>query len=194
MTNMPFSVLGLCGSLRRSSYNRAALEAAGRLMPAGLQLSIGAFDAVPIYSADEQERGWPAAVTQLADAIARADAVLIASPEYNFSVPGGLKNAIDWVSRLPAQPLRDKPVAIMGAATGPLGTARMQYDLRRILQSLEARVLLKPEVFISNAKTKFDADGRLRDETTSKFIGEQMQAFARWIAREKAASLSTART
>jgi chromate reductase len=186
------TVVGLCGSLRKGSYNHAALDAAGRLMPTGMQLLIKPFDAIPIYNADNQELGWPLAVTQLAEAISGADAVLIASPEYNFSVPGGLKNAIDWLSRLPAQPLRDKPVAIMGAATGPLGTARMQYELRRILNSLEARVLLKPEVFISNAKSKFGSDGDLIDETTLKFIGDQMQAFARWIARERAAMHSTA--
>jgi chromate reductase, NAD(P)H dehydrogenase (quinone) len=186
-------VAGLCGSLRAGSFNQAALEAAGRLMPAALTLSIEPWAAVPIYCADEQEHGWPSAVLELGRAISSADAVLIASPEYNFGVPGGLKNVLDWLSRLPQQPLRGKPVALLGAATGPLGTARVQYELRRILHSLEARVLLKPEVFIANAKAKFDAEGRLVDETTLKFLGEQMQALQRWIVRERAAAAAEAR-
>jgi chromate reductase len=182
------NVAGLCGSLRAASYNLGSLEAAGRLMPAGMALRIASFGQIPIYSADEQERAWPAAVLELGEAIARADAVLIASPEYNFSVPGGLKNAIDWLSRLPQQPFKGKPVAIMGAATGPVGTARMQYELRRILHGLEAQVLLKPEIFVSNAKAKFDSEGRLVDEATLKFIGDQMLALQRLIRRERAAS------
>ncbi|HSV34172.1 MAG TPA: NADPH-dependent FMN reductase [Ramlibacter sp.] len=182
------NVAGLCGSLRAASYNMAALQAAGRLMPPGMRLSVESFAQVPIYSPDEQERGWPTAVLALGAAIARADAVLVASPEYNFSVPGGLKNTLDWLSRLPQQPFKGKPVAILGAATGPLGTARMQYDLRRIFHSLEAQVLLKPEVFIGHANTKFDAEGRLVDEVTLKFLADQMQALRRLIVREQAAS------
>jgi len=180
------NVAGLCGSLRAASYNLASLKAAGGLMPAGMALRIASFAEIPVYSADEQEHAWPAAVLALGEAIARADAVLIASPEYNFSVPGGLKNAIDWLSRLPQQPFKGKPVAIMGAATGPLGTARMQYELRRILHGLEAQVLLKPEIFIGNAKAKFDGEGHLVDETTLKLMGDQMVALQRLIRRELA--------
>jgi chromate reductase len=191
--DLSLRVAGLCGSLRAGSFNQAALEAAGRQMPASMTLSIEPWAGVPIYCADEQEHGWPSAVLDIARAIANADAVLIASPEYNFGVPGGLKNLLDWLSRLPAQPFRGKPVALLGAATGPLGTARVQYDLRRILHSLEARVLLKPEVFIGNAKAKFDAQGRLVDETTLKFLGDQMQALRRWIVRERAAAEAEAR-
>jgi chromate reductase, NAD(P)H dehydrogenase (quinone) len=181
-------VAGLCGSLRAASYNWAALDAAGRLMPAGMTLRVEEFAKFPIYCSDEQERGWPREVLELGQAIADADAVLIGSPEYNFSVPGGLKNAIDWLSRLPRQPFKGKPVAIMGAATGPVGTARMQYELRRVMHGLEAQVLLKPEVFISNAKSKFDGEGRLVDEVTLKFIKDQMAAFERLIRRERAAA------
>lgn len=184
------NVAGLCGSLRAASYNRASLDAAGRLMPAGMALRIEPFAQIPIYCADEQERAWPREVLALGEAIAQADAVLIASPEYNFSVPGGLKNALDWLSRLPNQPFKGKPVAIMGAATGPVGTARMQYELRRVMHGLEAQVLLKPEIFISNAKSKFDSEGRLVDEVTLKFIGDQMTAFERLIRRERAAAQS----
>lgn len=187
-TTDEFNVAGLCGSLRAASCNRAALEAAGRSMPRGMRLRVESFARFPIYNADEQDHGWPPAVLELGEAIARADAVLIASPEYNFSVPGGLKNALDWLSRLPQQPFKGKPVAIMGAATGPVGTARMQYDLRKILHFLDAQVLLKPEVFIGNAKAKFDAQGQLVDNTTLKFIGDQMTALERLIWRERAAT------
>ena len=180
-----YTVVGLCGSLRAASYNRAALDAAGRLMPSGMALRIGTFSQVPIYCPDGQERAWPSDVVALGQTIAQADAVLIASPEYNFSVPGGLKNALDWLSRLPEQPFRGKPVAIMGAATGPVGTARMQYDLRKILHCLEAQVLLKPEIFIGQAKTKFDANGHLVDEVTLQFITEQMLALQRLIRRDR---------
>lgn len=181
-----YTVFGLCGSLRAASYNRAVLDAAGRLMPSGMVLRIGTFSQVPIYCPDEQERAWPLDVVALGQAIAQADAVLIASPEYNFSVPGGLKNVLDWLSRLPEQPFRGKPVAIMGAATGPVGTARMQYDLRKILHCLEAQVLLKPEIFIGHAKTKFDAAGHLVDATTLQFVQDQMVALQRLIRQERA--------
>lgn len=177
------TVIGLCGSLRSSSYNRAALDAAGASMPDGMTLEMAQWSKIPIFNADDQASGWPESVVALGDAIRLADAVLIASPEYNFSVPGGLKNALDWLSRLPEQPFKDKAVAIMGASAGPLGTARMQYDLRRILHFLEAHTLLKPEVFIGNAQAKFDENGRLADEVTRRFIGDQMVALERWVLR-----------
>jgi chromate reductase len=180
---MTIKVLGLCGSLRARSYNRAALDAARELMPDGATLLAGSFAGLPIYNADDQAQGWPAGLAPLADSVRAADAVLIASPEYNFSIPGGLKNALDWLSRLPDQPFKGKPVAIMGAATGPVGTARMQYDLRRVLQFLEAEVLQKPEVFIGLAASKVDAEGRLADETSRRFIGDQMRALVDLVAR-----------
>jgi chromate reductase len=180
-------VLGLCGSLRARSYNRSVLQAAGELMPASATLQVGSLHGIPIYNADDQAQGWPPAVLALADAVRQCDAVLIASPEYNFSIPGGLKNALDWLSRLPDQPFKGQPVAIMGAAPGPVGTARMQYDLRRVLQFLEAEVLQKPEIFIGHAATKFDEGGRLIDETTRRFIGDQMRALVELIARNRRA-------
>jgi len=183
MTDKQIRVLGLCGSLRARSFNRHALAAAGSLMPQGMTMEVGAFADFPVYNADEQERGWPEAVQRLGDQVAAADAVLIASPEYNFSVPGGLKNALDWLSRLPQGPFKGKPVAILGAASGPVGTARMQYDLRKILQFMEAHVLLKPEVFIAHAQEKFDGDGQLVDPMGRKFIGEQMLALRAWALR-----------
>jgi len=179
-------VAGLCGSLRARSYNRAALEAAGALMPAGMRLRVESFAQLPVYNPDDQALGWPPSLLALGDALRHADAVLIASPEYNFGIPGGLKNALDWLSRLPDQPFRNKPVAILGASPGPVGTVRMQYELRKALHFLEAQVLLKPEVFIGHAPTKFDEAGRLIDETTRKFLGDQMVALHAWIVRVKA--------
>lgn len=176
-------IAGLCGSLRTQSYNMMALKTAGAVMPDGMRLEIESIADLPLYSADVQAQGFPEGVTRLVEAIRAADAVLIASPEYNYSVPGVLKNAIDWVSRVDAQPFNDKPVAILGASMGPVGTARMQYDLRKIMLFLNANVLVKPEIFIGVAQHKFDASGELTDETTRKYIGEQMKALKAWTLR-----------
>jgi len=178
-----YNVLGMCGSLRAKSFNRSALLAAGELMPAGMTLSIADYADVPLYNQDLQNQGIPESVSRLVQAVAASDAVLIASPEYNFSVSGVLKNAIDWLSRVPAPPFKDKPVAILSATMGPLGGARSQYDLRKILGSQDALVLVKPEIFIGVAQTKFDADGKLTDETTRKLLTDQLVAFQRWIGR-----------
>ncbi len=177
------NVLGICGSLRAKSFNRSALLAAAELMPAGMQLTVAEYADVPLFNQDVQDQGIPAAVTRLGQAIQTADAVLIASPEYNFSISGVLKNAIDWLSRLPAPPFKDKPVAILSATMGPLGGGRHQYELRKVLGSQDALVLVKPEVFIGLAQTKFDADGKLADAATRKAVEAQMQAFERWIGR-----------
>ena len=122
------------------------------------------------------------AVAGLRKPIRQADGVLIATPEYNFSIPGGLKNAIDWVSRVDDQPFALKPVAMLSASPGPVGGARMQYDLRKVMLFLNAMPLVKPEVFIGMAGGKFDAEGRCTDEGTRKFVGDQMLAFEKWIA------------
>ena len=177
------NVLGICGSLRAKSFNRSALLAAAEQMPAGMQLTIAEYGDVPLFNQDVQNQGIPAAVTRLAGEIAAADAVLIASPEYNFSVSGVLKNAIDWLSRVPAPPFKDKPVAILSATMGPLGGGRHQYELRKVLGSQDALVLVKPEVFINAAHTKFDAEGKLTDEPTRKILADQMVALQRWIGR-----------
>jgi chromate reductase len=177
------NVLGICGSLRAKSFNHSALRAAAELMPAGMHLSLADYADVPLFNQDVQDQGMPAAVTRLAEAIRAADAILIASPEYNFSVSGVLKNAIDWVSRVPGLPFKDKPVAILSATMGPLGGGRHQYELRKILGSQDALVLVKPEVFIGLAQTKFDADGKLTDAATRTALEGQMQAFERWIGR-----------
>jgi chromate reductase, NAD(P)H dehydrogenase (quinone) len=173
----PLQLLGLCGSLRSGSLNRATLNAAATVLSPHISLSVLDFRGVVVFDADEQARELPANVLGIADAMRVADGVLIASPEYNFGIPGGLKNLIDWLSRLPDQPFKLKPVAIMGAATGPLGTARMQYELRRVLHCLEAQVLLKPEIFIAHAAGKFDGNGTLTDDPTRQLLKQQMAAF-----------------
>ena len=177
------NVLGICGSLRAKSFNRSALLAAAELMPAGMQLTVADYADVPLFNQDVQDKGFPEAVMRLAQQIREADALLIASPEYNFSISGVLKNAIDWLSRVPAPPFKDKPVAILSATMGPLGGARQQYELRKVLGSQDALVLVKPEVFIGQAQTKFDAEGKLTDAATRKAVTDQMLALERWIAR-----------
>ncbi len=182
--NTPFKVLGFCGSLRQKSYNMIALKTAGELMPAGMKLEITRYDDLPMYNYDLQEKGFPAAATRLRDEILAADALLFASPEYNWSVGAPLKNVIDWMSRFQPQPFANKPTALFSATTGPMGGSRGQYDLRRILAGLGAHWLAKPEVFIGMAAGKF-ADGKLTDETTRKFLTDEMVAFADWIGRVK---------
>ena len=177
------NILGLCGSLRSKSFNRGALLAAAELMPAAMHLSVANYDAIPLFNQDLQDQGMPAAVTQLAQQISAADALLIASPEYNFSISGVLKNAIDWLSRVPVQPFKDKPVALMSATAGPVGGARHQYEVRKILGGLDALVLTRPVVFINLCQSKFDAGGRLVDAAARKAVADQMLAFERWIAR-----------
>lgn len=165
-------VLGISGSLRKASYNSMALRAAQKLAPAGMEISIADISQIPVFNDDVRAAGEPAPVTALKAQIRAADAVLIVTPEYNFSIPGGLKNALDWMSRPPEPPLGGKPVAIMGAATGPVGTARVQYHLRQVLVFLDTFTVNKPEVFISNCASKFNEQGELTDETAIKLIGE----------------------
>jgi len=175
-------IVGLCGSLRAASFNRMAMKLAAECMPASMTLEDVDWRDVPVFDGDVLARGLPPAVAALRERIRRADGVLIVTPEYNFSVPGGLKNVLDWLSRGEDQPWPFKPVAIASASGGPLGGARMQYDLRKVLLYLNALVLAKPEVFIAMAHTKFDvANGRCTDEVTRKFMTDQMLAFERWI-------------
>ena len=179
----PIRILAISGSLRKASYNTAALRAAQELAPDGMTIDIADISAVPLYNDDSKALGLPASVETLCAAIRAADAVLIATPEYNYSIPGVLKNAIDWVSRAAPQPFADKPVAILGASPGALGTARAQYDLRKIFVFLDGRVLNKPEIFIAGASSKFDADGRLTDEPTRNIMAQQLVALKAWTHR-----------
>ena len=169
-------VLGISGSLRKGSYNSMALRAAQKLVPAGMTLDIADIGNIPLFNDDVRAAGEPEAVTALKAQVRAADAVLIATPEYNFSIPGVLKNTLDWLSRPPEPPIDGKVVALMGASPGPVGTARVQYDLRKVLVFMNAFTVNKPEVFISFAPTKFNAQGELTDEATGKFIGELLVA------------------
>jgi chromate reductase len=177
-------ILGVCGSLRKASLNMIALRACGELLPPGMHLEIASLADLPMFNQDVLDAGMPAPVKRLRDQITAADGLLIASPEYNFSVPAPLKNAIDWGSRAPNQVFQDKPVALFSVAPGPVGGARMQYDLRKMLVQLWGLVLPRPEVFIVNAAPKF-ADGKLVDEASRKFLGELLAGFKVWIERVK---------
>lgn len=178
-------ILGICGSLRRASYNMAALRACRELMPQGMTLEIADIGDLPLYNQDIYDAGMPAPVKRVREQIAGADGLLFASPEYNFSVSAPLKNLIDWASRAPNQVFQDKPVAIFSVTTGPLGGPRNQYDLRKMLVQLWAYPLPRPEVFIGNAQSKFDAEGRLTDETSRKFLADLLTGFRDWIVRMK---------
>ena len=179
----PLHFLGISGSLRKKSYNTAALHAAQQLLPEGVAMETLDLAAIPIYNDDVREQGFPPPVERLRGKIAAADAVLIVTPEYNYSVPGMLKNAIDWASRPPNQPFDGKPVAIMGASPGVIGTARAQYHLRQSFVFLNACVLNKPEVMIGSAATRFDAQGNLTDEATRGFIKALLVSLADWTRR-----------
>ena len=176
-------VLGIVGSLRKGSYNKLALRTAIELKPAGMEIE--SFDIAPLppYDEDLREKGFPKAVEELREKIRAADALLLVTPEYNYSVSGVLKNAIDWASRPPDQPFNDKPVAIMGASGGILGTARAQYHLRQVCVFLNMHPINKPEVMIAQAQNKFDASGRLTDETARKLIAELLVNLAAWTER-----------
>jgi chromate reductase len=181
MADGDLKVLGISGSLRKASFNSAALRACSELLPPGMSLQIASYD-LPIFNQDLLDAGMPEPVRRIREEIARADGLLIASPEYNFSVPAPLKNLIDWGSRPPNQVFQDKPVAVFSVAPGPVGGTRMQYDLRRILGQLWGHVLPRPEVFITQAAAKFQ-DGRLTDETSRKFLAELLAGFKVWIER-----------
>ena len=176
-------VIGISGSLRAGSFNTAALRAAIELAPAGMLIEPAEIGELPHYNDDIRLAGYPPKVAELRAQIADADAVLFVTPEYNFSVPGVLKNAIDWISRAPSQPLDGKPVAIMGASGGLLGTARAQYHLRQMLVFLDAHPINKPEVMIGQAGSKFDETGRLQDEATRELIRALLVSLATWTRR-----------
>ncbi len=176
-------VLGIAGSLREGSYNRGALRAAKELAPEGMEVEIFDIAGLPGFNQD-QEADPPEQAAELKRKIREADAVVLVTPEYNYSISGVLKNAIDWASR----PYGDsawegKPAAIMGASGGAIATARAQYDLRKMMVFLNMFPLNRPEVMIGNAGEKFDENGKLTDEQTRKFISDQMQALLEWTRK-----------
>ncbi|PPQ39984.1 chromate reductase [Rhodoblastus acidophilus] len=183
MAQQDLHFVTLLGSLRKASFNGGIARALPGLAPAGVRVSaLGSVGDFPHYDADLQAEGIPAAVTAMGEAIAAADGVIIVSPEYNYSIPGSLKNAIDWLSRLPQQPFKAKPILIQSASPGALGGARMQYQLRQSFVFLDGRVFNAPEVMVGGAMGKFDKDsGDLTDEGTKAFIAKQLAAFAEFV-------------
>jgi chromate reductase len=174
------NVLAICGSLRAGSYNRAALRTAIELKPPGMTIETADIGSFPLYNEDVRAQGFPPPVEKLRQKIKEADALLFATPEYNYSIPGVLKNAIDWASRPPDQPFAGKPVAMMGAGAGMAGTARAQYDLRRCCVFLDMHPINKPEVLIGVAHTKFDAEGAFTDEVGRGLIRDLLVALEQW--------------
>jgi chromate reductase len=180
-------ILGFAGSLRKQSYNRSALRAAVKLVPAGITLETFDLAGIPPFNQDH-EKGPPDAVRQFKTAILEADAILVVTPEYNYSVSGVLKNAVDWASRPYGESAWDgKPVGIMGASVGTLGTCRAQYHLRQMFVFLNMFPLNQPEAMIANADEKFDENGNLMDEKTAQKIRELLEALADWTRRLKKA-------
>jgi len=178
--------LGFAGSLRQGSYNRMVLRAAADLLPPGMTLETFDLTAIPPYNENVRQLGFPASVQEFRERIAAADALIIVTPEYNYSVPGVLKNAIDWASRPPNQPFDGQPVAIMGASPGMLGTARAQYHLRQSCLYLNMYVLNRPEVMIAHCQERFDAEGRLTDEKTRQIVAQLLAALGDWTRRLRA--------
>jgi chromate reductase len=176
-------IIAISGALRKGSTNTALLRAVATAAPEDMTIDIATLHGIPLYDGDwEVAHGKPDTVTALDSRIREADGIIIATPEYNFSVPGVLKNASDWLSR-GGNPFKWKRTGVMGASGGPIGTARSQYHLRQNLQALEAIVMPKPEIFVANSADKFDKEGRLIDEATGKVIRVWLAAFKDWVLR-----------
>ena len=181
---MSLNFLGIAGSLRRKSTNQGLLRAASARLPAGVEMDVADLTDIPFYNADITDK--PASVVRVLEQIGRADALVLACPEYNYSLAPALKNILDWASREPNNALlAGKPVAILGAGGG-MGTSRAQYHLRQVCVYLDLHPLNKPEVFANAFAGGFNADGDLTDERIAGLITEQMQALANWTLKHKA--------
>ncbi|HWI20839.1 MAG TPA: NADPH-dependent FMN reductase [Vicinamibacterales bacterium] len=179
-----YTVVAFAGSLRRGSYNRALLTAAAELAPPNLHIVVHDLADIPLYNGDLEAAGVPGSVEELRAAVREADALLIATPEYNHGVPGVLKNTIDWLSRPPRNSvLNGKVAAIMGASPGFTGTARAQSQLRQAFVFTNTYALLQPEVLVARAHEKFDAEGRLTDQSTRDFVATFLTRFAELIRK-----------
>jgi chromate reductase len=176
-------ILGICGSLRKGSYNALLLRAYADWAPPDTTIETARIDEIPLYNEDVRQVGFPPPVRRLRDEIQAADALLIVTPEYNYSIPGVLKNAIDWASRPPDQPFNEKPIAITGASPSMLGSARAQYDLRRCCVYVNAFVLNQPEVMVAKAHERFDKQGKLTHQGSQKLVVEQLEALATFVER-----------
>jgi len=172
MTDTPLTILGIAGSLRAQSWNRRLLAACADLLPAGATLTTFDLADIPLYNEDLRASGYPAPVEALRTAISSADALLFVTPEYNYSIPGVLKNALDWASRPPGPPALGKVAATLGGSPGAHGTVRGQSHLKQVLMGMGMLVIAKPEVYVGTVDKKFDEAGKLVDETTKKFVGE----------------------
>ena len=179
------NVLAVCGSLRKGSFNRMLMNTSISLAPEGMTITEApSFASMPIYNFDDQQAtGFPASVNAWCDAIKAADAVLFVTPEYNWSIPGGLKNAIDWASRLKDQPFKDKIVAVQSAAGGLLGGARAQLAMRQSLTSVDVVWFGRPEVIVAFAAQKFDEQGKIKDQTATDMIKAQLAALETFIRK-----------
>ncbi len=187
MADKQLNVLVICGSLRKGSLNAVVARALPSLAPPNMKLTpASSFGAFPLYNTDIKDAsGEPADVVTWASEIRNADGVVIVSPEYNWTIPGGLKNAIDWVSRMKEIPFKDKPVALQSVSPGPLGASRMQYHLRQALVSIDAIMFGKPEIFVTLADKKI-TNGELTDQPTKDIIKKQLAGFAAFIERVRA--------
>lgn len=181
----PLKVLALSGSLRKGSFNTMLLHAAKELAPQGMSIDIYDLAPIPMYNDDVRAAGYPPVVQDFRSAIAASDAILFASPEYNYSVSGVLKNAIDWASRAPNMPFDGKTAAVVGASGGALGTARSQRDLRWIMSGLNVFFVNLPHVYVGSAAQKFDAAGKLTDQPTRDFIKQLLENLADLTVRLK---------
>jgi len=178
-------VLAFSGSLRKNSFNSGLVRAVKELKPENMEIDIFDINDITMYSDDLKDGGFPDIVKLFAEKITSADGILIAAPEYNYSIPGVLKNAIDWVSRISPQPFNEKPTAVMGASPGMLGTVRAQMHLRQIAIFVNMIVMNKPEVFVNFAREKFDSESNLTDEKTKEIIRKFLIAFSSWIEKLK---------
>jgi chromate reductase, NAD(P)H dehydrogenase (quinone) len=180
----PIRILGICGSMRRTSYNAGLLRAAADLLPDGVELAFCSIAGLPMFNDDLLQVGPPESVLELKASIAISDALLFATPEYNYSLPGVLKNAIDWASRpVATSPLSGKPVGMMGASTGPFGTVRAQLHLRQVCVFTNMLPLNKPELMVARAAEKFDSEGNLNDTATRARLRDLLAALATWTRR-----------
>ena len=186
MIDRKIHLIGFSGSLRKGSYNTALLHAVQNLLPENTTFEICPIGELPLYNADldmPAADSRPAIVQKLRDTMATADGFVIASPEYNYSIPGGLKNAIDWASRGEDSPMLRKPVAVMGATPGMWGTVRMQMAFQPVFMFLDMKPVFKPEVLIAQAKSKFDQNGKLIDETSIDLVRKKLVALRELIVK-----------
>lgn len=175
---------GISGSLRKGSFNSMLLHNVLSLLPEDVTMDILPIGDLPLYNADDdlpEARERPQVVTRFREALSHADGIVLVSPEYNYSIPGGLKNAIDWASRGQDSPLLRKPVAVMGATTGMWGTVRMQVAFLTVFQFLDMKPVLKPEVLVASANTKFDPEGKLTDEKAAQLVKQKLEALKNLI-------------